>query len=133
MLGSMVVVRRNSHGADTAAGARKMIQRQRRSGGGDGGRHNSLVFQQLVCTFVSLDNTHLVRLRLQDDIVMSIYKMFIHHVGRKIKKTVNSIAQIDKLDIHKSKYIKKDSNAEQYYIITTSPVHTTTCQSKSRS
>jgi len=64
----------------------------------------------------------------------AVYKMFIHHVGRKIKKkTVNSIAQIDKLDIHKSKYIKKDSNAEHYYIITTSPVHTTTCQSKSRS
>ena len=40
-----------------------------------------------------------------------MFKMFIHHVS----KTVNSIAQTDKLDKHKRKYIKKDSNAEYYY------------------
>jgi len=46
---------------------------------------------------------------------MSIYKMFIHHVGRKIKKTVNSIAQIDKTRHTQEKIYKKDSNAEHYY------------------
>ena len=33
-------------------------------------------------------------------------------------ETVNSIAQIDKLDIHKRNIYKKDSNAEHYYVYT---------------